>query len=124
MPILDETAQIIKTGRYVAQGAAIATGTAAIVAAAGVALAGYGAYAWLVDDGVLDKIGAFFGAAWDNFTAPWKAAAAGVGAGLTATGGYAAPSSATEGATVQNPDTGEYETDTSELGFGGGSWAG
>lgn len=124
MPILDETGKILKTGRVVAQGAAIATSTAAVVAAGGAALACYGVYAWLVDDGVLDKIGTFFGDAWDNFTWPWKQAAKGVGASMTATGAYAAPDSAAGGATVQNPDTGQYETDTSKLEFGGGSWAG
>ena len=58
MPILDEAAEILKTGRVVAQVATGVTSAAAITAAAGIGLAGYGVYAWLVSDGVLDKIGA------------------------------------------------------------------
>tara|TARA_R110002096_G_scaffold313771_1_gene508056 strand:- start:595 stop:981 length:387 start_codon:yes stop_codon:yes gene_type:complete len=50
IPILNETRQLLKSGRVVTQVVAGTTATVGILAAGGIALAGYGVYNWFMEE--------------------------------------------------------------------------
>tara|TARA_R110000823_G_scaffold100382_2_gene215904 strand:- start:996 stop:1391 length:396 start_codon:yes stop_codon:yes gene_type:complete len=51
IPILNETRQLLKTGRVVTQVATYTTAAAAVLTSAGIAWAGYGVYSWFMEEG-------------------------------------------------------------------------
>lgn len=105
LPITDEIQQLLKTGRIVTQVGAGVTGAAAITAAVGVGLAGYGIYAWLMEDGIFAK-------AWDAIKNTAKAAGEGVFGGPASW--FGVPAASYQG----GPSADEWQKMADETGVG------